>query len=332
MKAIFAMTASGLVLLAGLALAQPLLQHPPAALTQAPASSPDSAAQLGAGEGSGSTAQQAPANTQPSPAPASATPSQPNDGSKEAPASGPPSWAPAATALVHPGIQTFTEGAQCTANFVFYDASDVYIGQAAHCAGTGAATDTNGCTAASLPLGTPVDLGTGHPGTLAYSSWLLMQSLKTPASAPECAGNDLALVRLDPADRAAANPAVPFFGGPVAVGPTAGLAAGDQVYSFGNSELRLGVNPVLSWKHGVVLSADAWTADLYTATPGIPGDSGSGFLDAHGNAIGVLSTVAIAPLPLSNQIGGLESQLAYRAAHGGSALALGTAPFTGGIV
>ncbi|MCW2567634.1 MAG: hypothetical protein JWN54_1731, partial [Mycobacterium sp.] len=35
----------------------------------------------------------------------------------------------------------------------------VYLGQAAHCAGTGAATETNGCTAASRPLGTPVPAG-----------------------------------------------------------------------------------------------------------------------------------------------------------------------------
>src|SRR6476469_5684492 len=60
-------------------------------------------------------------------------------------ASAAPSWAPAASAPVHPGVMTFTDGAQCTANFVFYDASNVYIGQAAHCSGTGAATDTNGC-------------------------------------------------------------------------------------------------------------------------------------------------------------------------------------------
>ena len=38
------------------------------------------------------------------------------------PASAAPSWAPASSATIHPGVQTFTDGAQCTANFVFYDA------------------------------------------------------------------------------------------------------------------------------------------------------------------------------------------------------------------
>ena len=66
----------------------------------------------------------------------------------------------------------YTDGAQCTANFVFTDgAGTIYVGYAAHCAGTGAATDTNGCDADSLPLGTRVDLHRGrqpgqrgHPG------------------------------------------------------------------------------------------------------------------------------------------------------------------------
>ena len=44
-----------------------------------------------------------------------------------------PAWAPADSATVHPGVQTVTEGAQCTSNFIFYDGSNnVYIGQAAH--------------------------------------------------------------------------------------------------------------------------------------------------------------------------------------------------------
>ena len=41
-------------------------------------------------------------------------------------------WAPAATAPIHPGVQTFTAGAQCTANFIYSDGTTVYIGQAAH--------------------------------------------------------------------------------------------------------------------------------------------------------------------------------------------------------
>src|SRR3954470_13427821 len=73
-----------------------------------------------------------------------------------------PPWAPAATASIHPGTMMYTDGAQCTANFVFSDdAGTTYVGYAAHCAGTGTATDTDGCQAASLPLGTPVTFNEG---------------------------------------------------------------------------------------------------------------------------------------------------------------------------
>ncbi|MBV9932997.1 MAG: serine protease, partial [Actinobacteria bacterium] len=34
-----------------------------------------------------------------------------------------PTWAPAATAAIHPGVQMFTNGSQCTANFIYTDAN-----------------------------------------------------------------------------------------------------------------------------------------------------------------------------------------------------------------
>src|SRR6476469_6165971 len=86
------------------------------------------------------------------------------------------SWAPAATATVHPGVQTYTDGAQCTANFVYTDGTSVYLGQAAHCSSTGAANDTNGCTTKTLPEGTPVEVtGASKPGIMVYNSWARMQ-------------------------------------------------------------------------------------------------------------------------------------------------------------
>ena len=128
-----------------------------------------------------------------------------------APAGG---WADASTATIHPGVQTTTEGAQCTANFVFTAGTDVLLGQAAHCSGTGAATDTDGCAAGSLPLGTPVEIqGADHPGELVYSSWIAMANAGE-TDADTCAYNDFALVRIDPRDHDAVNPSVPVFGGP----------------------------------------------------------------------------------------------------------------------
>lgn len=237
-------------------------------------------------------------------------------------------WAPASQAQITPGVQTDTAGGQCTSNFVFTSGSDVFIGQAAHCTGTGAATETDGCDAQSLPLGTPVGVsGATQPGTLAYSSWLTMQQVgETDPDA--CAYNDFALVRIDPADVGRVNPSVPRFGGPVGLGGPS--ATGDVVYSYGNSSLRLGIRQ-LSPKQGIVVETvgNGWSRTVYTATPGIPGDSGSGFLDANGAAIGTLSTLAVLPTPLSNGVADLGRELAYARAHGLAELQLvnGTEPF-----
>src|SRR3954453_15774514 len=77
-------------------------------------------------------------------------------------ASAGPRWAPADTATIHPGTMMYTKGAQCTANFVYRDkAGHVFVGYAAHCAGIGEATDTDGCQAKSLPLGTRVTFNEG---------------------------------------------------------------------------------------------------------------------------------------------------------------------------
>jgi hypothetical protein len=246
-------------------------------------------------------------------------------------ASAAPTWAPASSAAIHPGVQTFTDGGQCTANFVYYDASNVYIGQAAHCSGTDGNTATNGCDAGSLPTGTPVDVtGAGKPGTMVYNSWLTMQA-KGETDPDTCQYNDLALVKLDPADAADVNPSIPHWGGPNKVGASTALR--DKVYSYGNSELRGGVTQ-LSPKEGYSLGDDAngWTHTVYTVTPGIPGDSGSAFLSKDGAALGILSTVAIAPLAGSNGVGDVAKELAYAQANGfsGVQLAMGTEPFAAG--
>jgi len=241
-----------------------------------------------------------------------------------------PVWAPASAATVGPGVQTFTDGAQCTANFVFSDSSNVvYLGQAAHCSGTGAATETNGCAAASLPLGTEVKVGgASKPGTMVYNSWLTMQA-RGEADPDTCQFNDLALIRLDPADVGRVNPSIPFWGGPAGI--ATGTRLGDAVYSYGNSKLRLGL-AALSPKRGVSAGDDGggWSHLVLTVTPGIPGDSGSAFLDAQGRALGVLSTLNVLPLVASNGVGDLGRELGYlRAQPSFTSVALvpGTEPF-----
>ncbi|MFJ9392808.1 hypothetical protein ACIRON_28585 [Nocardioides sp. NPDC101246] len=251
-------------------------------------------------------------------------------------------WAPADTATITPGVQMYTKGAQCTANFVYTDsAANVYVGYAAHCAGLGEATDTNGCAAKSLPVGTPVTFNEGGSlltegtvigkGTLAYSSWVTMQQRGT-TDENTCAYNDLALVKVSSGDKGKVNPSVPIWGGPTGI-DTDGTAAGDRVYSYGNSSVRADLD-LLSPKIGLSLgdSGTRWSHPLYNLTPGIPGDSGSGFLSSEGKAVGTLSTLGLLPLPGSNNIGDLDLELEYAQATSGiSGLRLvhGTEPFTG---
>lgn len=250
-------------------------------------------------------------------------------------------WAPADTARITPGVQMFTEGAQCTANFVFTDARKrVYVGYAAHCAGLGGASETDGCLAPSLPLGARVDfvqgaglLSAGEQvgrGRLVYSSWEAMQRVgESDPSA--CAYNDFALVRVGKRHVRKVNPSVPFFGGPTGLDRD-GLDAGERVFSYGSSSLRVG--SLLSPKRGSALGeeGEGWSHPVYTLSPGIPGDSGSGFLSPDGKAVGTLSTLALLPRTGSNGVSDLSRELRYARAHSGIPrlrLVRGTEPFTG---
>jgi hypothetical protein len=236
-------------------------------------------------------------------------------------------WAPAGKAKIRPGVQMFTKGAQCTGNFVFADrAGRRYVGYAAHCAGKGAATDTNGCKTRSHPIGTRVRFAKGATlatngttvghGRLAYSSWIKMRRLNMKRG-PACAANDFALVRVARSDRRKVNPSVPFWGGPTGLAAK-GAPQGSQVYSYGNSSLRGGVEQ-LSPKSGVSLgrTTKGWGWEVETVTPGIPGDSGSGFLNAQGRVFGTLSTVQIAPLVGANGLGDLRHELRFAQRHSG---------------
>jgi hypothetical protein len=242
----------------------------------------------------------------------------------------PPGWAPASTAAIHPGTQTYTQSSQCTANFVYVDGAGVYLGQAAHCSSTDGNGETDGCKAHSLPVGTPVRIvGARQQGILVYNSWLAMQAAGEK-DANTCAYNDLALIRIDPADVASVNPSIPAWGGPVGLN-SAGTTSGDPVYSYGHSSLLLGVaqlGPRQGQSRGD--TGGGWSHIVLEYPPGIPGDSGSAFLDAHGNALGVLSTIDIGT-DFSNGVGDVSRELGYLHTHSTLTtlqIAPGTEPFT----
>jgi hypothetical protein len=244
-------------------------------------------------------------------------------------------WAPARTAAIRPGVLTDTTGGgRCTSNFVFVAGPRRFLGQAAHCAGTGTATETDGCASGTRPLGTPVTIrandGSRRTGRLAYSSWITMQA-RAETDPGACAHNDFALVELAGPDAAELNPSLPVLGGPTGL-RVGGLPAGAPVFGYGRPD------PARSDPAGPTPKAGTHAGDvgagfghqIHTASPGVPGESGSAFVDADGAAVGVLTTLNLSAERVSNGATDMAAALAYANAHGGLGpvtLALGTEPF-----
>ena len=163
-------------------------------------------------------------------------------------------WAPADTAPIHPGVQLYTQGAQCTANFIYGDEGGAYHRPGRPLLEQGRRTPTpTGAPRRTTAPGRPVEIdgsdGNTYSGTIVYSSWETMQA-HGETDADACQYNDLELVKLDPRDASKVNPCVPFWGGPTGGVGTAS-PGGDDVYSYGNSSLRAGIT-ALSPKQGKV--------------------------------------------------------------------------------
>ena len=240
-------------------------------------------------------------------------------------------WAPIDTATIHPGMATSSDGAGCTANFVFTDKSGaVYVGQASHCTSTsGDPLSGSGCVTESTPLGTPVTLGqSGITGTLAYSSWLAMQKAGETDEVT-CRSNDFALIKVPQTGIAMVNPSVPVFGGPTGI-RNSGLTAGEPAYGYGSSDLRGGVETP---QQGLALATEppGWYHVVYLLPPGVPGDSGGGLVDGQGRAFGVLISLNTIP-PGANGVTDLAKAFAYAQKHSGFkglTLVPGTEAFSG---
>ena len=192
----------------------------------------------------------------------------------------PRAWAPADTAAIHPGVQMYTEGAQCTAQLRLHRRRRQRLRRLRRALRRHrAATDTNGCDVDSLPLGTPVTFQGGSPGQ--RRAQVGAAPSPTPPGSP-CSGRrdrreHLRLQRPRAGegrrrDVSKVNPSIPFWGGPIGIN-TDGTAAGDRVYTYGNSSLRGGIERSRP-NTGISLGDDAadggWTHPVYTVTPASP--------------------------------------------------------------
>jgi hypothetical protein len=241
-----------------------------------------------------------------------------------------------ARAAIGPGV--LVEG--CTSNFVFRDATDLYLGYAAHCEQLldGAANDpgepleTHECAAPTREPGAEVQIeGASAPGRLAYSSWhtMLQSGEKDVAT---CDFNDFALVRIDPRDHHLVDPSVPFWGGPTGL-RRAPVESGETAVSFGRSDLRGDIEALMPREGYFLDYYDEWHPTALFVTAGVFGDSGSAVLDGAGGAVGVLTNLEYEP-PGANGITNLARALDYMRSHGGpdAHLVNGTAPFSGARV
>lgn len=248
-----------------------------------------------------------------------------------------PVWAPVDEATIRPGIEMVTKGQGCTANFVFVTndldtgaVQSIMLGYAGHCATTARGSDR--CHSTTLPLGTPVRVqGATHVGTVAYIATTAMRAAGED-DAVTCRENDFALVALHPDDWRSVNPTVPHFGGPAGVADDP-LTFGAPTYSY------VGDGPPLDLvdfgpREGTALGteSDGWKHSFYQVFPGAPGSSGSGILDGQGRAIGVLSSLTLAPAAGSNNATDVGRAIAYAREHvpalASLRLADGTEPFS----
>lgn len=270
-------------------------------------------------------------------APAGPSPTAPEDGpgvtttASAAPGTGSPT-APAVApgpSSIGPGTVTETAGAGlCTAGFVLTAGDRTFLAQAAHCGGTGDETETDGCTSATVPLGTPVTVRGDRgavTGTLAWSSWNTMQA-RGETDPDTCAYNDLALVELPAGAEPSVGAAVPFFGGPTEVRTTP-LPAGSPVYGLANPPGSDGERTVAA-RAGAVAGdvGGGWGHAVYTLEPGVAGESGSPLLDEQGRAVGVLSSLSTTADRPSIEYTNLGRALDYAARTDGPA---GLAPVPG---
>jgi len=191
----------------------------------------------------------------------------------------PAAAATASAGRVHPGANVVVAQVKCKAGLLLHQGKTVYVAIPASCAALPLQLGTvqDGCVAPSAPIGVPVRIaGAKHRAVLVYDSFTRMQGTGVHGS-HKCHYNDLALVRLNPADARAASGAIPGVGGPNRVSrraPSSGSAV--TVGAFGGTA-------------GATTHA-GWTTDVVSPTSLVPADVGLPVV-TDGQLVGMLTNV-----------------------------------------
>jgi hypothetical protein len=219
--------------------------------------------------------------------------------------------APDARAAIGPGIEV---DHVCTSNFVFRDATDLYLGTASHCFDQAWRPGGPACPVPAKRPGAQVTIdGASRSGTLAYVSSVAMEA-KGEKDFDTCVNNDFALVRVHPGDHALVDPAMPQWGGPVGL-RRADMKRHETMLSYGLSDVHGKVEP-LRPREGYFDATvyGGWVHVTYFASMALFGDSGSGVLDGAGGAVGIVTKLEY---PNATRVLDLEKALAYMRASGG---------------
>lgn len=196
-------------------------------------------------------------------------------GSEEAEGNASIEWADPEDAIIRPGVKV-ASGA-CTSSFVFANENEsiAYLGTAAHCV-------------EDVPLGASVSVaGMEEVSTLVYSSRIDSGN----ATKEDHNAHDFALLRITEDHQANVSPRMYGFAAPTGIAETADK--GEKVYTFGNSTQRDGRLDELDPREGLSWYESQWQIYAYPLPQSVQGDSGSGLVNADGEAVGAaLSSIA----------------------------------------
>jgi hypothetical protein len=161
---------------------------------------------------------------------------------------------------IHPETAVTVAGITCQAGVALRQGTTVYLGIPASCAGPQPGQVQDGCQQAEAPIGSPVTVsGAHHRGILVYNSFTRMQLAGT-TNAARCDADDLALVRLNRADRHLVAGAIPGVNAPTAVSHH-GPAAGSTV-RLGSGNQTAQASTEAGWVYNIRVYGSLPTSDL----------------------------------------------------------------------